>query len=162
MTRVLLADDNRKNKTSRRHFTLLKEIANSFENNLLGMHDLCMCRVVRGKEVTEVRNGDEKWWVSWAMENESLPWKCGTRKLRMRETITKNVAVDFYICFKMFKKFMYMITKFSFHYCFPEMWHLSEIGQSVSRLIRLIFAYIKLMQYNNQMNKAHEKFRWRR
>ena len=62
----------------------------------------------------------------------------------------------------MFKKFMYMITKFSFHYYFPEMWHLSEIGQSVSRLIRLIFAYIKLVQYNHQMNKAHEKFRGRR
>ena len=163
MTRVLLADDHRKNKTSRRHFTLLKETANGFENNLLGTHVLCICRVVREKEVTEVRNGDEKWWVSWAMENESLPWKCGTRKLRMREkNITTNVAVDFHICFKMFKKFMYMITKFSFHYYFPETRHLSEIGQSVSRLIRLIFAYIKLMQYTNQMNKAHEKFRGRR
>ena len=80
----------------------------------------------------------------------------------MREkNITTNVAVDFHICFKMFKKFMYMITKFSFHYYFPETRHLSEIGQSVSRLIRLIFAYIKLMQYTNQMNKAHEKFRGR-
>lgn len=60
MIRILLADDQGKNKTSRRHFTL-KETANGFENNLLGMHVLCICRVVRGKEVTEVRNGDEKW-----------------------------------------------------------------------------------------------------
>lgn len=105
------------------------------------------------------------------MRNDEFPgqWKmkvsCENVELenRMREkNITTNVAVEFYICFKMFKKFMYMITKFSFHYHFPEMWHLSEIGQSVSRLIRLIFAYIKLMQYNNQMNKAHEKFRGRR
>ena len=60
MTIVLLVDDHRKNKTSRRHFTLLKVTANGFENNLLGTHVLCICRVVREKEVTEVRNGDEK------------------------------------------------------------------------------------------------------
>lgn len=62
--------------------SLLKGTANGFEIHLLRMHLLCICRVVREKEVTEVRNGSEKWWVSCTVENESLPWIRGTRKLR--------------------------------------------------------------------------------
>lgn len=56
MTRVLSADNHGKNKTNRKRLTLFKGIANGFENFLSGMH----LRVVREKEVTRVRKGDEK------------------------------------------------------------------------------------------------------